>query len=65
MTPSQAAKEARLILEDEANELTCLVNAPGWEALPHRAKVAIQRETWRLREIAKLLPVNDGQEVAS
>lgn len=55
MTEPEARREATAILKDEANELAMLANDQPWKALPHRAKVAIQREIQRLREIANTL----------
>jgi len=52
MTHAEAVKEARIILSDEANSLAILLNDPQIKDSPHRAKVAIQREIQRLRDIA-------------
>jgi len=51
MSKTEALKEAAAILKDEANELHLL----DPDHLPHRAKVAIQREIIRLREIAETI----------
>lgn len=53
MTQSEARKEAAKILKDEANELAMM--ADKFPDLPHRAKVAIQREIQRFRELAEAL----------
>lgn len=51
----KAVKDAQSILKDEANELACMTHGKEWEALSHRAKVAIQNEIQRIRKIADLL----------
>ena len=53
MTEPEARREAAAILKDEANELAMM--ADKFPELPHRGKVAIQREIQRFRELAEAL----------
>jgi hypothetical protein len=53
MTRKEALKQASRIIRDEANELA--MPGESGKALSHRAKVAIQREIDRLREIAQVI----------
>lgn len=56
MTIVEAHQEAAAILKDEANELALMATEKvKWDSIPHRAKVAIQREIQRLRLIADTL----------
>jgi len=54
MTRKDALDQAASLLKDEANELVFYLNDPR-QQLPHRVKVAIQRELQRFREIAEAL----------
>jgi len=55
-TEPQARREAIGILEEEANQLASMSHYEAeYNKLPHRAKIAIQREITRLRAIAVTL----------
>lgn len=61
---SAAIVAAQEVLKDEANELALVLMAEEWKPLPHRARVAIQREITRLRQVSENLskepqPPND------
>lgn len=62
MTKKEAIDQAVTLLKDEANSLACLSHEKVWEQLPHRAKVAIQRELQRFREIAETLKPTKADE---
>jgi hypothetical protein len=55
MTSIEAKNAAVALLKDEANELACMGLTPAWKELPHRAKVAIQSEIQRLRNVADVI----------
>jgi len=54
MTRKEAIDQAVVLLKDEANELAYLLSDPR-NQLGHRAKVAVQRELQRFRDIAETL----------
>ncbi len=62
MTKKDAIDQAVSLLKDEANSLACLAHEKVWEALPHRARVAVQREIQRFREIASALKPTKVEE---
>ena len=55
MTLNEAIKAAQALLKDEANSLACASSYENYDKLPHRAKVAIQREICRIREVSETL----------
>lgn len=60
MTTIEATNAAVKLLKDEANELAMMSTDNQWKSLPHRAKVAIQNEINRLREVATTLKAEFG-----
>ena len=52
MTKIEALTAAIALLTDEANQLALMGLKSNWNELPHRAKVAIEMEIFRLRECA-------------
>lgn len=60
MTTIEATNAAVKLLKDEADELAMMSTDNQWKALPHRAKVAIQNEINRLREVATTLEAEFG-----
>ena len=55
MNNEEAIQTAIDILRGDANDLAALGHEPVWNDLPHRARVAIQREIQRLRDAAQKL----------
>ena len=55
MNNEEAIQTAVDILRGDANDLATLGHEPVWNELPHRAKVAIQREIQRIRDAAQKL----------
>jgi hypothetical protein len=56
----EARATAIEILKDEANELALMSRNEAGATLPHRAKVAIQREIQRLRDAAEALAAEEN-----
>lgn len=53
-----ALREAEALLRDEANSLVLVYSGEEFKDLPHRAKVAIQKEVTHFREMARLLALD-------
>jgi hypothetical protein len=53
MTQEALKREAKAVLEEEANQLALLVDFGKFKDMPHRVGIAITREIKRLRAMAE------------